>query len=86
MKMTQHGYQTGLGKLLYFVFSALQLSCIGVVIWIMVNAPYDSGSEMLAAALFAVVFVVITIAKVAIMATIGATSVAFGKYVGERDE
>ena len=54
MKMTQHGYQTGLGKLLYFVFSALQLGCIGVIIMIMVNAPYDSGSEMLAAALFAV--------------------------------
>ncbi len=83
MKMTQHGYETGLGKLLYYVFSALQLGCAGVIIMILVNAPYDSGSEMLGAALFAVVFIVITIAKIAVMAAIGATSVAFEKYVGE---
>jgi len=81
--MTQHGYETSLGKLLYYVFSALQIGCIGMVITIMVNAPYDSDSETLAAVLFAVVFIIITIVKIAVMAMIGAASVAFEKCVGE---
>jgi len=90
MKMTQHGYETGLGKLLYFLFTAIQIlsfagliACTGAALS---NMEGDQTPAIIMGFMSFALFLTVTVIKVATMAMIGATSVAFGKYVGERDE
>lgn len=85
MKMTQHGYETGFGKLLYFVFTAAQLLTLAGIMYCaneyFFNATGDPGSAALLGFLILALLIVVTIIKIATMAIIGAASVAFEKHI-----